>query len=49
VRPKDISPDNVISSAQIADARITYSGKGIISDRQQPGWLMNIIDHVWPF
>ena len=49
VRPKDISPDNVVSSAQIADARITYSGKGIVSDRQQPGWLMNIIDKVWPF
>ncbi|HEX9022840.1 MAG TPA: flagellar basal body L-ring protein FlgH [Geobacteraceae bacterium] len=49
VRPKDISPDNVVSSAQIADARITYSGKGIVSDRQKPGWLMNIIDQVWPF
>jgi len=49
VRPKDISPDNIVSSAQIADARITYSGKGIVSDRQKPGWLMNIIDQVWPF
>ena len=49
VRPKDISADNIVSSAQIADARITYSGKGIISDRQRPGWLMNIIDQVWPF
>jgi len=49
VRPKDISADNIVSSAQIADARITYSGKGIISDRQRPGWLMNIIDKVWPF
>jgi flagellar L-ring protein precursor FlgH len=49
VRPKDITADNIVNSAQIADARITYSGKGIISDRQQPGWLMNIIDYVWPF
>lgn len=49
VRPKDISADNVILSTQIADARISYSGKGIISDRQRPGWLMNILDHVWPF
>ena len=49
VRPKDISPDNIVYSAQIADARITYSGKGIVSDRQQPGWLMNIVDKVWPF
>ena len=49
VRPQDISPDNTVNSAQIADARITYSGKGIVSDRQSPGWLMNIIDKVWPF
>lgn len=49
VRPKDISAENIVNSAQIADARITYSGKGIISDRQKPGWLMNIVDYVWPF
>jgi len=49
VRPRDISADNVINSSYIADARITYTGKGIISDRQSPGWLMNIIDKIWPF
>ena len=49
VRPRDISQDNMISSAMIADARITYSGNGIITDRQQPGWLMNLVDKVWPF
>jgi flagellar L-ring protein precursor FlgH len=49
VRSRDINSDNSISSSQIADARITYSGKGIISDRQHPGWLMNVLDAVWPF
>jgi flagellar L-ring protein precursor FlgH len=49
VRPKDINHENMISSSQIADARITYSGNGIINDRQQPGWLFNFIDKVWPF
>jgi flagellar L-ring protein precursor FlgH len=49
VRPQDISANNIVYSAQIADARITYSGKGIISERQRPGWLMNILDYVWPF
>ena len=49
VRSSDISRENIISSSLIADARITYSGKGIVSDRQSPGWLMNIIDVVWPF
>ncbi len=49
VRPRDITPENLINSAQLADARITYSGKGVISDRQRPGWLMNILDYAWPF
>jgi len=49
VRPKDINHENMISSSRIADARITYSGNGIISDRQQPGWLFNFIDKIWPF
>jgi flagellar L-ring protein FlgH len=49
IRSRDISSDNTISSALIADARINYSGKGVISDRQQPGWLMNIFDKIWPF
>ena len=49
VRSRDISADNTISSSLIADARINYSGKGIISDRQKPGWLMNVLDSVWPF
>ena len=49
VRPSDIGADNTVSSGFVADAKITYTGKGIISDRQRAGWLMNIIDKVWPF
>jgi flagellar L-ring protein precursor FlgH len=49
VRPRDISADNVVRSTYIADARITYSGTGSVNDRQQPGWLMRILDKVWPF
>ena len=49
VRPADIGPDNVVNSIYVADARISYSGKGIISDRQSPGWLMNVVDKLWPF
>ncbi len=49
VRSRDITPDNTISSALVADARIAYSGKGVISDRQSPGWLLNVMDKVWPF
>jgi len=49
IRSRDVNSDNSISSSLIADARINYSGKGIISDRQKPGWLMNALDAVWPF
>jgi flagellar L-ring protein precursor FlgH len=49
VRSRDVNSENTISSSLIADARINYSGKGIISDRQKPGWLHNVIDAVWPF
>lgn len=49
IRPEDISQSNVIQSTYIADARIGYTGRGIIADKQKPGWLMRILDHVWPF
>lgn len=49
IRPRDISADNVILSSSIADARIAYSGSGIINDRQRPGWISNILNNVWPF
>ncbi|HEY4743943.1 MAG TPA: flagellar basal body L-ring protein FlgH [Desulfuromonadaceae bacterium] len=49
IRPRDIGTDNTVNSIYVADAKISYSGKGIISDRQSPGWLMNIIDKIWPF
>ena len=49
VRPSDIGANNTVNSTYIADARISYTGKGIISDRQSPGWLMNVVDKLWPF
>lgn len=49
IRPRDISADNVILSSSIADARIAYSGSGIINDRQRPGWISNILNNIWPF
>jgi flagellar L-ring protein precursor FlgH len=48
IRPRDISPDNVILSTYISDAKIAYSGSGIINDRQRPGWMARILDWVWP-
>ncbi|RMF90853.1 MAG: flagellar basal body L-ring protein FlgH [Nitrospinota bacterium] len=49
IRPEDILPDNSIPSDLIANARIEYSGQGVVADKQRPGWLGRIIDVVWPF
>jgi flagellar L-ring protein precursor FlgH len=49
VRPRDISAQNLIQSTYIADAKISYSGSGIVNDQQRPGWLTRILDNIWPF
>lgn len=49
VRPRDIAQDNTIKSTFIAEAKIAYSGSGIIDDRQRPGWLANLLNNIWPF
>ena len=49
VRPVDINANNTISSTKILNARISYTGKGAISDKQQPGWAMRMLDYAWPF
>ncbi len=49
IRPRDISDTNVIMSTFISNAKIAYSGSGVIDDRQRPGWLANLLNNVWPF
>ncbi|HSO21160.1 MAG TPA: flagellar basal body L-ring protein FlgH [Desulfosarcina sp.] len=49
VRPRDINADNQVLSTYVADARISYSGSGVVNDRQRPGWLTTIVMKVWPF
>jgi len=49
IRPDDITSDNLIHSSLIADARIVYTGSGVIHDKQRPGWLTRLVDWGWPF
>jgi flagellar L-ring protein precursor FlgH len=49
IRPRDIGGDNVIRSTFISEAKIAYSGSGVIDDRQRPGWMANFLNTVWPF
>jgi flagellar L-ring protein precursor FlgH len=49
VRPSDIDDNNSIDSTRIANARIEFTGSGVVNDTQHPGWAMRIFDWVWPF
>ena len=49
VRPEDISSANRVLSTQVADAKLDYSGFGVVDARQRPGWLANALNRIWPF
>ncbi len=49
VRPRDIATDNTVSYDKIAEARISYGGRGRITEVQQPGWAHQIVDWLSPF
>jgi len=50
VRPVDVRPDNTVLSGHVADARITYSGKGMVADSNKMGWLSRFFaSAIWPF
>ena len=49
VRPRDIAYDNSVYSTQVADAKVIYTGIGVIGEKQRPGWMVRLFDIVWPF
>jgi len=49
VRPSDISANNTILSAQVAQAHISYGGGGSLAAMSDEGWLGQTLDWIWPF
>ena len=49
VRPEDISRKNEITYDKIATARVSYGGRGQITDVQQPRWGQQALDIVLPY
>jgi len=49
VRPQDIASDNTVMHDRMAEARITYGGRGQLTDVQSPRWGQQIMDIMLPF
>lgn len=49
IRPEDISNDNTVEHTQIAEARISYGGRGDITRMQRAPWGSQIYEAIFPY
>ena len=47
IRPEDISPANTILSTRVADARIEFEGKGVVTEKQRPNIFQRILNWIF--
>lgn len=49
LRPQDISATNDVSLDKLAEARVSYGGRGQLTNDQQPRYGQQLLDVVAPF
>lgn len=49
IRPEDINSDNTVPHNRMAEARITYSGRGQLTEVNEPRWGQQLLDVLLPF
>lgn len=49
VRPQDITADNTVTHDRMAEARISYGGRGTLSQLQTPRYGQQVMDALLPF
>lgn len=49
VDPLMISRENGIASSQVADLKLNYGGRGVVTAHQNPGLLYRLLNWLWPF
>ncbi len=49
VRPEDIASDNTVQHNRMAEARISYGGRGTLTDVQTPRWGQQGMDILLPW
>ena len=47
IRPADITPDNTVPSSKVADARISFGGRGNLNNSTKQGWLDRVLNSPW--
>ncbi len=48
IRPRDITSGNKIASTRISNARIVYSGVGVVDEQLRQGWVSRILFGIFP-
>jgi flagellar L-ring protein precursor FlgH len=49
IRPEDIASDNTVPHDRMAEARISYGGRGQVTEVQRARWGQQLMDILLPF